>query len=133
MKLLAAIACLLCASAVNAATATINWTLPTSYTDGSALVVADVASVTLEWSDGLTFGTVAGSQVIVGSATTVTRVQPPGSRCYRAFVTVVAAKGGQSSVPSNASCKLVPFPSPNPPTIIDIIIAWLKAHFPRFA
>jgi len=114
---------------------TVSWTHPTSYTDGSALVVADIASTTIEWSNTNPFGTVAGSQIVTGSANTATTPNTPAgtTRCYRAKTTVVAAKGGQTSVPSNVSCKTVPFPAPNPPTLIDVILAWLRGVFSRFA
>lgn len=115
--------------------ATITWTNPTSYSDGSALVAADIASTTIEWSNGTTFGTVTGSQVVNGSVTTATAPDPVtgSSRCYRAKTTVVAAKGGLTSAPSNVSCKAVPFPAPNPPTLLDVLLAWLKSLWGRFA
>jgi hypothetical protein len=47
--------------------------------------------------------------------------------------TVIAAKGGLTSDPSNVSCKAIPFPKPNPPTLIDVILAWLRSIFGRFA
>jgi hypothetical protein len=115
--------------------AVVTWAHPTAYSDGSALVAADIASTTIEWSNGSTFGTVNGSQVVTGTATTATAPDPAAgsSRCYRARTTVVAAKGGQTSAPSNVSCKSVPFPAPNPPTLIDVILAWLRSVWSRFA
>src|SRR5678815_2192926 len=105
MRRIAAALAALVAFPVSAATVT--WTNPTSYSDGSALVAADIASTTIEWSNGTTFGTVNGSQVVTGSATTATVPDPAAgsSRCYRAKTTVIAAKGGQTSDPSNVSCK----------------------------
>lgn len=115
--------------------ATIQWTHPTTYSDGSALALSDIASTTIEWSNGATFGAVNGSQVVSGSANSAVVPDPAAgsSRCWRARTTVVAAKGGQTSGPSNVSCKTVPFPAPNPPTIIDVILAWLRNFFGRFA
>lgn len=126
---------LLALVAFPASAATLNWTHPTSYSDGSALVVADIASTTVEWSNGTTFGTVAGSQVVAGSANTVTAPDPAtgASRCYRVKTTVVAAKGGLTSDPSNVACVTRPFPKPNPPTLIEAILAWLRGIFGRFA
>lgn len=114
--------------------ATLNWTHPTSYDDNSVLVVADIASTRIEWSNTSPFGTVAGTQVVTGTANTVALPDPPAgtTRCYRAATTVVAAKGGQTSVPSNVACVTKPFPAPRPPTLIEAILAWIKGFFGRF-
>ena len=121
-RLVAAFAVLVSFSAFGA---TLNWTHPTSYSDGSAL----------EWSNGTTFGTVAGSQVVTGTANTATAPDPAAgsSRCYRVKTTVVAAKGGQTSDPSNVACVNRPFPKPNPPTLLEVLIAWIRSLFGRFA
>jgi hypothetical protein len=89
----------------------------------------------VEWSNGTTFGTVNGSQVVTGAATSVVLADPPGgtSRCYRARTTVIAAKGGGTSGPSNVTCRAVPFPNPKPPTLLDVILAWLRSIWGRFA
>lgn len=119
--------------AAPAMAATITWQNPTSFSDGSPLVAADIASTTVEYSNGTTFGTVAGQVVVTGSVTTATAPDPAAgaSRCYRAKTTVVAGKGGQTSDPSNVFCKAVPFPKPNAPTILDIVLAWLRSFFGR--
>jgi hypothetical protein len=132
MRYLAAVAAFV---AFPAFAATVTWTNPTSYSDGSALAPADIASTTIEYSNGTTFGTVAGQVVVTGSVTTATAPDPAAgtSRCYRAKTTVIAAKGGQTSDPSNVSCKAVPFPKPNAPTILDVILAWLRGIWGRFA
>lgn len=115
--------------------ANVTWVNPTQFEDNSPLVAADIASTTVQWSNGTTFGAVNGSQVVVGSATSVTLPDPPAgtSRCYRAFTTVVASKGGGSSVASNVSCKAVPFPNPKPPTLLEVLLAWLRGIWGRFA
>lgn len=132
MRIIAVIAALV---AFPASAATLNWTHPTSYSDGSTLVVADIASTTVEWSNTSPFGTVAGSQVVTGTANTATAPDPAAGavRCFRVKTTVVAAKGGQTSDPSNVSCVTKPFPKPNPPTLIDAILAWLRSIWSRFA
>jgi hypothetical protein len=129
------LAALLALVALPASAATITWTNPTQYEDGSALAAADIASTTIEYSNGTTFGTVAGQVVVNGSATTGTAPDPAAgaSRCYRAYTTVVAAKGGGRSAVSNVSCKAAPFPNPKPPSLIDVILAWLRGVFGRFA
>jgi hypothetical protein len=129
------LAALLALVALPASAATITWTNPTQYEDGSALAAADIASTTIEYSNGTTFGTVAGQVVVNGSATTGTAPDPAAgaSRCYRAYTTVVASKGGGRSVVSNVSCKTAAFPNPKPPSLIDVILAWLRSVFGRFA
>lgn len=104
--------------AAQALAATVTWTNPTTYTDGSPLVVADIASTTVEWSVTQAFTTVAGSVVVNGSASTATAPDPAAGAtlCYRARTTVVASKGGGQSAPSNVACKTGAFPPPNPPT-----------------
>lgn len=128
--LLAAIA--LFAIANDAAAVTVQWTLPTTFSDGTPLAPADVANVNLQWSSGTTFGAVAGEVTINGAVTSAIVDRPPGSWCFRARVTATAAKGGGTSTFSNVSCKAVPFPNPNPPTIIDIIVAFLRRLFAHF-
>jgi hypothetical protein len=125
---------------VQAFAAVVNWTHPTGgVQDGNAVSVslAQIASTTVEWSNGATFGAVNGSQVVPAPAATVTLPDPaPGtSRCYRSRTTLVAAVGGLTSAPSNVSCKSVPAGpiTPNPPTIVDVILAFLKRLFSRFA
>lgn len=130
------IAGLLACVCLPAMAANVSWNNPATFSDGSALVAADIASTTVEWSNGTTFGTVNGSQVVPGSATSAVVPDPAvgASRCYRAKTTVVAAKGGLTSDPSNVFCKAVPFPKPNPPTnFIEQLIAWLRSIFSRFA
>lgn len=119
---------------LSAMAATVTWTNPTQYEDGTTLASADIASTTIEYSNGLTFGTVSGQVVVNGSATTGTAPDPTAgnSRCYRAFTTVVAAKGGGRSVVSNSSCKTATFPNPKPPTLLDAILAFLRRLFGHF-
>ena len=115
--------------------ATLTWTNPATYVDGSALVSADIASTKIEWASTTAFTTVIGSQVVTGSAVTATAPDPAvGAQfCYRVSTTVVAAKGGGTSAPSNNVCKTKPFSNPSPPTLLDAIIAWLRRFFGHFA
>lgn len=118
--------------------ATVTWTNPTQYDDGSALAPADIASTTIEWSTTLAFTAVAGNVVVLGSGTTSSAPLDPvgggAQLCYRAKTTVVAAKGGGTSIPSNIACKTKAFPNPRPPTLLDAVIAWLRSIFgPWFA
>jgi hypothetical protein len=109
--------------------AVVTWTNPTSYTDGTVLASADIASTTIEWATTSAFVSVAGSQVVAGAATSATVPDPAAgvSRCYRAKTTTTAAKGGLTSGPSNVSCKTGSYSAPNPPSIVDVVLAWVRA------
>jgi hypothetical protein len=136
MKALLVIALSLIALPAFAGTATVTWTNPTSYSDASALVPADIASSTVEYGtcNGAAFGTKAGQVVTAGAATSaVVNNLTPGAWCFRVSTTVTAAKGGQTSDFSAVATKSVAFPKPNPPSIIDVIIAFIKRLFGHFA
>ena len=111
--------------------ATITWTNPTSFDDGSALVSADIASTTIEWSNSNPFGTVDGRQVVQGAATTAQVPNVPSSttRCFRARTTVVTSKGGLSSEPSNVACLTSPASAPRPPTIVEALLSFMRRLF----
>jgi len=61
-------------SRAHAGTATVSWTHPTTYTDGSALALTDISQTRIEYGTcaGTAFGTKAGEQIATGTATTVT-------------------------------------------------------------
>lgn len=107
---------------LSANAATITWTNPTQYTDGSPLVAADIASTVVEWSATQTFVAQIGSVIVNGSATTATAPDPPAGQTwyYRARTTVIAAKGGGQSAPSNVASKTTPFSPPNPPSNLTV-------------
>lgn len=66
-------------------TYTISWTLPTQYTDGSAINATDIASTTVEWRLGAAAWQSKFLQAPVTS-TTVPKLQ--GTTCVRASVTM---------------------------------------------
>lgn len=116
--------------------ATVTWILPTVFADGTALVPADLASTTVEYGTctGTAFGTKAGQVVVNSPGTTgVVTNLTPGAWCFRAFVTTIVAKGSISSIPSMVASRSVAFPAPNPPTILDVIIAFFRRLFGHFA
>jgi hypothetical protein len=119
-----------------AGTATVTWTNPTQYEDSTALAPSDIANTTVEYGtcSGANMGTVAGQVVASGAATSaVVNNLTPGTWCFRAYTTVIAAKGGGRSVNSNVASKVAPFPNPKPPTVLDAIIAFFKRLFGHFA
>lgn len=136
MRLLVALAALLLAVPAFAGTANVTWINPTQYDDNTTLAPADIASTTIEFGtcSGSSFGTKAGQVVVTGAATVATVENlTPGAWCFRAFTTVVAAKGGGRSAVSNVASKTVPFPNPKPPSLLDVIIAFFKRLFGHFA
>ena len=127
--LAAAFVCYLFLAAAPVWAATLTWTNPTSFSDGSPLVAADIASTKVEWAASNAFLSVVGSLSVAGAATTTSSAPDPaagGTFCFRVSTVAVAAKGGGTSVPSNIACKSKPFPNPNPPTLLDAVIAWIK-------
>lgn len=120
---------------------TYSWTLPTSGVQGTATVpvaASDLASSTVEYGtcNGAAFGTKAGQIVVASPGTTgVVNGLAPGDYCGRVFVTMTAAKGGTSSDVSNVAKRtIVPPPiKPNPPTLLDAIVAFLRRLFGHFA
>ena len=127
------VVCLLALAPLSAlaGSATVSWTLPTQYTDNSVLVPTDIATTKVDYGI-CPLTTVTGTATVTGAGlSTVINNLNPGNWCFRAYVTVIAAKGGGTSAFSMQASKVVPFPDPKPPTIVDVILAWLKAHWHR--
>lgn len=106
-------------SRAHAGTATVSWTHPTTYTDGSALALTDISQTRIEYGTcaGTAFGTKAGEQIATGTATTVTITNlAVGTWCFRGYTT---AKGVESG-PSVVASKVVPQAATNPPTLSTI-------------
>ena len=124
-KLLVALCVLGFSFAANAASVHATWTLPTTNTDGSTLVPADLASTTVQYGtcNGAAFGTSLGAvNVLSPLAAADTPTLAPGVYCFRAFVTGVAAKGGNVSAFSNVATATVPFPTPGAPTAVTVTL-----------
>lgn len=104
-----------------AGTATATWTHPTTNTDGSVLPLAEITSTRVEWGtcSGTAFGTKAGEVVVPApAATTTINNLPAGETCFRAFTLA----NGNVSGPSAVQVKIVPAPTPNPPTFTTIAV-----------
>jgi hypothetical protein len=104
-----------------AGTATFSWTHPTTNTDGSALPLAQITSTRIEWGScvGAAFGTKAGEVVVPAPAATITVNNiAAGQMCARAFTLA----NGNESGPSAVGTKLVPQPTPSPPTFTTIAV-----------
>lgn len=104
----------------DAADATVTWTHPTAFSDGSALSLAQIASTRIEYGTcaGAAFGTAAGSVTVPAPAASgVVPNLTPGTWCFRAFTRTTTAAGGLESGPSNVAQRVIAFPPPNPPTL----------------
>ena len=102
-----------------AGAATITWTHPTQYTDGTAIGATDITQTRVEYGtcNGAAFGTVSGQQIATGTAATLTLNNlAAGTWCFRAYTT---AKGAESAA-SNVASKVVPQAAPNPPTLVTV-------------
>ncbi len=97
------------------ATATLNWTLPTTRTDGTALAATEIASVNIMDSDSGVPGPIA---VAPGAVTTFTTPSLAGGPHH--FSVSVNDTGGVVSGPSNAV--LVTVAAPSPPTNLTVIL-----------
>lgn len=131
MRIVVAVVAVLFALPVWAATFTAKWTNPTSYVDDSPLAVADISRTRLEYGScvGSAFGTKAGEFISTGNDTT--EVSPnvaPGTYCLRGYTT---AKGVESG-PSNVSGFVIAQPAPKPPTLLDVLLAWIRTTWARW-
>jgi hypothetical protein len=121
MKKLTALLALLLVPVAHAATVTVDWTNPSTYTDGTPLPLAAIQQTRIEYGtcSGALFGTRIADVVALGSA--VTAVTPnlgPGTYCLRAYTRA----GGVESAPTNAIQVIVPVPVPNAPTNLRVTL-----------
>ncbi len=99
----------LSAQAQSVPSATISFTAPTTYTDGTPIVAGTV--ITYGVWQGLKGATKVRVATITSTSTTISTGLLPGSEyCW----TVTAIINGVGSAQSNEACKLMPFPTPSP-------------------
>ena len=127
MKHLLALLCLfpllICARA-EAATATLNWTAPTTATDGSALTGSQAITSYQVWVSTATIPsttTTTPTATITGTATTTTQTitASPGATI---FARVKACNAAGCSDFSTEATKVLPLTVPNPPTNLTVTI-----------
>jgi len=95
-----------------AGTATLNWTAPTTNTDGSPITGALTYRV---------YGALQGStKALIGTGISpyVHTQVPTGTFCYA----VTAVVAGIESAQTPEVCRVIPAPTPNPPTITAIAV-----------
>jgi len=106
--------------------ATLNWVLPTTYENGEPLDAdTDLAEIRIYQNGALV-------QTAGGAATTATVFDLPfGDSTF--FVTAVATNGAESLMSNEATRTVIDNRAPSPPTLLDVILAWLRSFFSRFA
>lgn len=106
--IVAVAACLLFAGVAMAQdprTATISFSRPTHYVDGSAIAPGTPLSyIVLQGAKGAAKERVA---TITGTSTTVNSGLQPGETCFQ----IIAVANGVESAPSNEGCKAFPYPA----------------------
>lgn len=108
---------------------TVNWslTLPTKYDDGHALAQSDLAAVNLY---------VDGSKTPVAFPVQTSGTLDLKSGDHTLCATVVSKPDsygeGEESDCSNSIMLAVEAPKPSPPTLLEIIVAFLKRLFAHF-
>lgn len=108
----------------HAATATINWTAPTTAVDGSALTGQQAITSYQVWVSTATIPantTMPPTATITGTATTTTQsiTALPGATIY---ARVKACNSAGCSDFSNEVSKALPITTPNPPTSVTVTI-----------
>lgn len=108
-------------SAAPSVTDTLNWTMPTQYTDGTALPISAIAKTVVVWG-ATSGGPYSSTQDVAAPATTVALLRPNegyGTRCYRVAVVTTPAEGGAQGAWSDEACKTVKAP-PSAPTGLTV-------------
>lgn len=108
---------------VFAADLNVSWTHPAQNTDGTAIPASGAGALTetrIEYGlcNGTSWGTKTGESIVAYPATTV--VIPgvgPGTWCVRGYS---RNSFGVESVASNIATKVVPPPTPRPPTLVTV-------------
>ena len=106
-------AALFCAAA-KAGTATITWTAPTICADGTALTNCPTSGYRI-------YGALQGQPKVLlaspaATSATATLTLGAGNQCFD----MTTLSGANESAHSAESCKVVPAPLPNPPTIVTV-------------
>lgn len=109
---------LLAAFAASATTVTLNWTMPTENTDGTAIPSTDVL-VTNIYAGGSAAETEVASAV---TGATWTSGQEPANTKVCFYITATNSTEGTTSAPTNEVCAQIPAETPNAPTNLVIKI-----------
>jgi len=118
MKRLLPLSLAFLASLAQAQTATLSWTAPTTFTNGSAIS----GTITYNLYAGVQGSTLAKIQSAITTATTTVTGStslPAGTTVCFAVTAVVA---GVESAQSAQACAAVPLPTPGVPTQITVVV-----------
>lgn len=125
LGLMVYVGCIGAALAQSGEQATLSWILPNQYENGSSLNPATDLTEIRVYHNGALALSVAGTET-----SAVVSDLPYGSNEF--WVTSVATNGNES-VMSNADVKVVVDDrKPRPPTLLQVLIAWLKASWARW-
>ena len=109
---------------VSAAIVTLTWFNPTTKTDGTALLAAQITGTRIEYGtcSGSAFGVKAGEVITTGAVVTATVDRPAGTHCFRAYARIAGAVPNSTieSAPSNVAQKVILEAPPNPPTNLAV-------------
>ena len=132
MRLIAALAALVAFPAF-AATVSVSWTNPVAYVDNTPLAAVSITRTRIEYgtcSAPGVFGVRTGEFISAGNDTTeVSPNLPAGTYCFRAYTTA----SGVESAASNVDDTVILQAAPRPPTLGQLIVAWLRSVMARFA
>lgn len=113
--------CLLFAGDSQAAIRTVNWTHPTTNTDGSALPLAQITRTVVVWGASPT--ALTNSKIVTGTATSTTIDLAPGTW----YVGARSTANGNDSAVSQTVTVVIPQPTPNPPVVtVQAVVAGLN-------
>jgi hypothetical protein len=103
------------AMGANAGEATLSWTPPTSYVDGSALPASEITSYKIYY--GQTNGGPYASSVTVAGSFTSAVISGLAAGTWYFVATTVASNGQESAFSAQVSKTVVNTAKPNPPVL----------------
>jgi hypothetical protein len=109
--------------AAGAASISGTFTYPTKFVDGTNLTLAQIERMRIEYGtcSGSAFGSKLGEVIVTPPATsyTITGLSP-GQYCLRGYTRTTAAAGGLESNPTNVLSHTLPWPQPEPGTLVTV-------------
>jgi hypothetical protein len=116
IPLLTALAALCAAGAASATTVTLDWKMPTTYTDGTAIPSTETITTTI-------FAGASGAetQLVAGvSGLTWTSGQEPANTKVCFYITATDVQQGTTSSATNEVCAQIPAETPDAPTNLTL-------------
>lgn len=125
VRLFAAVLALVAFSA-HGQSVTLEWEPPSQFTNGDVLNPA---------TDLSGYGVYVDGARVATASNTVTSYQVTGLSYgpHDFWVTAIANNGNESAMSNTVARTIVDNRTPRPPRLIDVILAWLRSIFGRFA